>query len=145
MAKIKKEEVVEEIMDEEVVDEVNIVEEEYGSVFNSDGEELLFPEGPTLNKIEEWKSRYKDIYFTEFDEDVFIWHCLSRKEYKDIMKVQGADSYYKEERVCEKCIIWPVSYNFSNMASGKAGIPTFLSEQIMDKSGFSARASAIKL
>ena len=100
MAKIKKEEVVEEIMDEEVVDEVNIVEEEYGSVFNSDGEELLFPEGPTLNKIEEWKSRYKDIYFTEFDEDVFIWHCLSRKEYKDIMKVQGADSYYKEERVC---------------------------------------------
>lgn len=120
-------------------------EEMFGPIYNEKGEELLFENGPTVNEIEEWKSRFKDIYFTEFEDEVIIWRCIMRSEYKDIQKIQGADSYYKEERLCEACVLFPKNYNFQAMRAGKAGIPSFISEQILEKSGFAARAAAIKL
>lgn len=110
------------------------------------GEELLFPGGPALSQVEEWKSRYRDeVYLTEFEEEVFLWRPITRKEYKQVMKVQNADSFYKEERICEACILYPQQYNFMQMTAGKAGIPTLLAELIMEKSGFQAKTGAMKL
>lgn len=114
-------------------------------MFDSEGNELLFPDGPTLAKIEEWKSLHGDIYLTEFDEDIFVWRSLRRKEYKEVMKINGADQYYKEERVVDKVMLYPENYNFISMSSGKAGIPTLLSELVMEKSGFQAKTGAMKL
>ena len=110
------------------------------------GEELLFPGGPALTQVEEWKSRFKEeVYLTEFEEEVFLWRPITRKEYKQVMKVQNADSFYKEERICEACILYPKGYNFMAMTAGKAGIPTLLAELIMEKSGFQAKTGAMKL
>jgi hypothetical protein len=110
------------------------------------GEELLFPGGPALAQVEEWKSRFKEeVYLTEFEEEIFLWRPISRKEYKQVMKVQNADSFYKEERICEACILYPQNYNFMAMTAGKAGIPTLLAELIMEKSGFQAKTGAMKL
>lgn len=137
-----------EVMEEmELTSEEEIQEaaEELEIPTNEKGEELLYPGGPTIEAIEQWKSQFKDVYFTEFEEEVFIWRCLSRKEYKEIMGIQGADNFYKEERICEKCVLWPKDYGFIQMKAGKAGIPTFLGEQVMDKSGFAARTAALKL
>jgi hypothetical protein len=131
-----------ELMEEEVV------EEEFGEnelMFDGDGNELLFPGGPALTKIEEWKSLHGDVYLTEFDEDVYLWRSLRRKEYKDIMKINGADQYYKEERIVDKVMLYPENYNFISMTNGKAGVPTLLSELVMEKSGFSAKTGAVKL
>ena len=152
MAAKKKQEV--EVQEVEQVEEVTEeVEQEETTVpvpdsdlYDADGNELLFPDGPTLNKIEEWKSLHGgEVYLTEFDEDVFLWRPIRRKEYKDIMKVQQADSYYKEERMCEKCVLYPENYNFMAMTQGKAGIPTLLAELIMEKSGFQAKTGAMRL
>lgn len=144
--KVKAAQVEEEIVmqEEEILEDVVTEEVEEEASFNSD-EEFLFPDGPTLNQVEEWKSLYKEIYATEFDEDIFIWRTLSRKEYKDIFKIQQADAFYREERICEKCILWPESYNFIAMSGGKAGIPSLLAEQIMDKSGFVAKTGAMRI
>ncbi len=103
-----------------------------------DGETLLFESGPTLNKVEEWRSLYGQVYATEFDDEVYIWRTLKRVEYKEILKIKGADALFREERICQKCVVWPEAYDFVDMASGKAGTPSILAEQIMDKSGFSA-------
>lgn len=109
-------------------------------------EELLFEGGPTIAQVEEWKRLYGAIYMTEFDDgEVFIWRPLNRKEFKEIMKIDGADSLYREERVCEKCIIWPENYDFMSMSLGKAGVPTMISEQIMEKSGFAAKTGPVQL
>ncbi len=109
-------------------------------------QELLFEDGPTIAQVEEWKGRFGNIYLTEFEDgDTFVWRALKRKEFKEIMKAEGADSLYREERVSERCVIWPEKYDFVAMTHGKAGVPTFLSEQIMDKSGFSAKVGAIAL
>lgn len=111
-----------------------------------DGEELLFPNGPSVPQVEEWKSRFGDeIYLTEFEEEIFLWRPITRKEYKQVMKVPNADSFYKEERICEAVILFPQNYNFMTMTQGKAGIPTLLAELVMEKSGFQAKTGAMKL
>lgn len=111
-----------------------------------DGEELLFPNGPSVAQVEEWKSRFGDeVYLTEFEEEIFLWRPITRKEYKQVMKVQNADSFYKEERICDAVILYPQGYNFMQMSSGKAGIPTLLAELVMEKSGFQAKTGAMKL
>lgn len=108
-------------------------------------EELLFDDGPPMKKIAEWKSLYGDIYMTEVDTDIFIWRPITRTEYKEILKVKNADALYREERMCDKCVLWPEDYNFLVMGSGKAGIPSLLSEQIIEKSGFVASDTSKKL
>lgn len=142
-----------EAMEEQVVEE-EIIEDDMGdegfgvdpqSFYDNDGDEVLFPEGPKMTKVEEWKSRFGAVYLTEFDEEVFLWRTLTRKEYKDVMKVQQADTYYKEERICDRCILWPEEYNFVKMTHGKAGVPSLISEQIMDKSGFTAKVGAVRI
>jgi hypothetical protein len=115
------------------------------SFYDNDGDEVLFPDGPKMNLVEEWKSKYGAVYLTEFDEEVFLWRTLTRKEYKEVMKVMQADTYYKEERICDKCILYPEGYNFLKMTHGKAGIPSLLAEQIMDKSGFTAKVGAVRV
>lgn len=127
---------------EEVLEDDDILAE---NLIGPDGKELLFPDGPNLEEVEEWKSRYGEVYLTEFEEDVFIWRSLTRKEYKEIMKIERADNYYKEERICDKVVIWPEGYNFLQMAQGKAGIPTLIAELVMEKSGFQAKTGALRL
>jgi hypothetical protein len=128
---------------EELSVETTEVEED---MYGDDGKELLFPGGPALDRVEEWKSLHQgEVYLTEFEEEVFLWRPIKRKEYKEIMKVQNADNYYKEERICEKCVMYPEEYNFMAMTSGKAGIPTLLAELVMEKSGFQAKTGALKV
>ncbi len=143
--KIATDEIIEDVV-EETLPEQPAQEIEADEVDVEDGNQTIFPNGPTYNKVEEWKSLYKEIYLTEFDDDlIFVWRPLLRKEYKEIMKIESADQFYREERVCERCVLWPEGYSFMAMGSGRAGIPTFLSEQIIAKSGFEAQTTALKL
>ena len=138
---VEEEVVAQEVQEEEVQGE-ELAEELVGP----NGEELLFPDGPAVAQVEEWKSRFNDeVYLTEFDEEIFIWRPITRKEYKSVMKIQNADSFYKEERICEAVVLYPEQYNFMQMTAGKAGIPTLLSELVMEKSGFQAKTGAMKL
>jgi hypothetical protein len=125
------------------VEETEVMEE---NITEAENDTILFEGGPTMKTVEEWKQLYGQIYMTEVtDEDVFIWRVLNRREFKEIMKLENADAMYREERICEKCILWPEGYIFTKMADGKAGVPTVLSEQVMDKSGFQAKSGAIPL
>ncbi|HLO11243.1 MAG TPA: tail chaperonin [Pseudoneobacillus sp.] len=132
-------------MDEELRQEGNIEVNDNPDT-EQDGDKEIYEGGPTFNQLEAWKSQFKAIYLTEFDdENVFIWRALNRKEYKDVMKIDNADQFYKEERICEKCVLWPQNFGFLAMSGGKAGIPSYIAEQIMDKSGFVAKTGALKL
>jgi hypothetical protein len=132
-------------MDEELRQEGNIEVNDNPDT-EQDGDKEIYEGGPTFNQLEAWKSQFKAIYLTEFDdENVFIWRALNRKEYKDVMKIDNADQFYKEERICEKCVLWPQNFSFLAMSGGKAGIPSYIAEQIMDKSGFVAKTGALKL
>ena len=106
----------------------------------------IFPGGPTKEQLENWKAEYNDkIFMSEFGDKAFIWRPLTRFEYKSILKLQNADALFREERICETCILWPQNYNYDDMAEGEAGIPSLMAEQIMDASGFSSSGAAKKL
>jgi hypothetical protein len=138
MARVKK-----DVIDEIVEQAANQMEEEL-EVNVEDNE--LYPGGPTEKIVEGWKEQYGQVYMTETDDgEYFIWRTLARKEFKDIMKVDGADAMYREERMSELCVLWPSDYDFSAITDGKAGIPTILAEQIMERSGFSPRSGPIAL
>lgn len=109
-------------------------------------ERKIFPGGPTRQQLEDWKAEYNDkIYMSEFEDKAFIWRPLTRFEYKSILKLQNADALFREERICETCVLWPEDYKYDDMADGEAGIPSLLAEQIMDASGFTASSEAKKL
>ena len=82
---------------------------------------------------------------TKLAEDARKEDQARRKEYKDIAKIPNADQFYKEERICDKSILFPSNYGAMNMSVGKAGIPTLLSELILEKSGFVAKTGAMRL
>lgn len=122
-------------------EEVKVIDEITETV-----DEELFPGGPMVSKIDEWKNLYGQVYMTELDDDdTFIWRVLSRREFKEVMKLEEVDALYREEKVCEHCIIWPENYSFNEINGGKAGVPTVLSEQIMEKSGFAPKTGPILL
>jgi hypothetical protein len=136
-----------EIEETQALEVPSIPEETFADPNVPIGEEEIFPGGPTHDQLEEWKSQFNgEIYMTEFDADeVFIWRPIRRKEYKDIAKIPNADQFYKEERIVTTCILYPKSFSAANMSFGKAGIPTLLSELIMEKSGFVAQTGSMKL
>lgn len=109
--------------------------------------DLIFPEGPTLGQVEEWKSLYEDqVFMTDFENnDIFIWRPIRRSEYKKIFKVEGADAHYKEESISATCLLWPTNKGALLRSHGKAGIATILSELIMEKSGYNPNTTSIKL
>lgn len=112
----------------------------------SDLKDELFPGGPTYEQIEAWKEQYGDVYMTEYDDnEVYIWRTLTRAEYKQVMAMTNLSPAAREEKICHIAVLYPSNFNELAQARGKAGVPTVLAEQIMEKSGFLPTEEARKL
>jgi len=96
----------------------------------------VFPGGPTWADVAEWKSQYGEIYSLSISGQTYIFRLLTRMEYKNIMRARQNDPYFREEKVCETCVLWPKDFRGAVLASAPAGVPTILADQIMEKSGF---------
>lgn len=133
---------------DETVEEVPEVEDHETEEEEMDhlGTDEIFPFGPTYDQLEDWKARFdNDIYMSDFNNEIFIWRPIRRKEYRDIQRVEGVkDEYYMEEAMCRTCILFPEDYAMHKITFGKAGVPTTLSQLIMERSGF-MRPSTLKL
>lgn len=101
--------------------------------------------GPTRMEVEEWKERYGGIYFVPFEGDPFVFRVLTRPEYREIIRDQTLTALDREEMFTEKCVLFPRNFTVEKMLKSRAGIPSLLSEMIMDKSGFVAQSAPIKL
>lgn len=128
----------EEIKEEDQVIEDEKVHKDMEEEASFDGQDRIFEGGPTYDQLQQWKSLYSnEVFVTEFGEDVIIFRPIRRREYRDIYEVEGDPSnYYIEEQVCRKSILWPENYADQKMTFGKAGIPSTLSQMIMERSGF---------
>lgn len=105
----------------------------------------IFPGGPTEQEVELLKQKTGgEVFMTRILETYFIWRPLKRKEYRDIMALPGADAYYREEAICQKCVLWPEDAN-TIIRHGNAGLATILSETISSESGFTNDVQSIKL
>jgi hypothetical protein len=152
--------------DEETIEELNLeevatsevplmIEEELDddlgpqSVEDLDDAEEIWDNGPTAGMIKSWKALHGDVYVTSltFDKHV-VWRTLARNEYKQLVKkmeqlVQAGQlstaeaNLWNEEAITEICLLFP-DYTKVSMAEDMAGIPSLLSQEILEASGFVA-------
>ena len=75
---------------------------------------------------------YHSLYTYQFDDQVFIYRPVGRKEYKNLYLNDQWDDVTKEDRLCQLCVLYPEDYDFENC--DEAGLPTALAEQIIKNS-----------
>ncbi len=100
--------------------------------------EPLFPDGPPIGQVELWKKQYdkEKIFHTQIIDKHFIFRTLNRFEYKQIVALENIDALYREEIICNTCVLWPLHYDFKTMAAEDSGYPSTLAQIIMENSGF---------
>lgn len=122
-------------MNQEEYDYENSLMEE-SKVTNDDP--ILFPGGPTKSQVDSWKNKYKGagVYIVDVCDNLFVIRTLNRFEYKQIIRQPQLDASQREEVICETTVLFPENYTWKEMAKKDAGIPSTLSQIIMQKSGF---------
>jgi len=107
---------------------------------------LGIPNGPTQEQVDEWKAKFGDIYVATFGDEKYVYRPLKRFEYKQILQVGQTpeNRTYAEEKVAEKCIIWP-KIEVEKISTLKAGTISTLTELVMAVSNFGITEEPIKL
>lgn len=106
----------------------------------------IFEDGPTRREIEDWKVKHKSaIYFTPFEDEIFVWRPLEREEYKRLIEQKQLTTMDREEEMTIICTLFPRNLTKESLQKGKAGVPSIISEMIMQKSAFVAQSAPIKL
>lgn len=116
-----------------------------------DPAEELWPSGPTVGQVQEWKEQYGEgnIYVTSLTADKHVlWRTLSRLEYKMHAKDMEQKSQqgmlspidlnlYNEEAIAETCILFP-QFSREDISRDLAGLPSIIAQEVMEASGFVA-------
>ena len=123
--------------------------EETKSVEDLDDAQEIWEGGPTAGMIKEWKQMHGEVYVTSlsFDKHI-VWRVLNRLEYKNLVKkmeqlVQAGQlssaeaNMWNEEAISELCMLYP-QYDKSNMGGVMAGVPSLISQEVLEASGFVA-------
>ena len=118
-----------EIQHEAVPEEPYFIDEEAVPVFEG---------GPAIGQVDLWKKQYtkEKVMHTQILDRHFVFRTLNRFEYKQIVAIQNIDALYREEIICNTCVLWPMNYNFKAMAEEDSGYPSTLAQIIMENSGF---------
>jgi len=105
-------------------------------------DEILFSGGPAKSELESWKKQFEsqglEIWIVDDlpTGQIFIYRDINRYEYKAIMATPNTDALMREELICEQCVLFPWEYSYAEMANGKAGIVSVVSQHILGTSGF---------
>ena len=107
----------------------------------------LFPGGPTKAQIDAWKEQHGDVFVTEVADGKYVlWRTLRRAEYRNLVAemedhvARGASNaeatMNNEEAMTQLCMLWPQNVSAQALAADLAGVPSIVSQQIMEASGF---------
>jgi hypothetical protein len=146
---------IEETMTETPVEEVPDIDfdddEDAITIESLPPDSLLWENGPTAGEVVEWKKQYGEVYITNVTlEKHVVWRTLKRSEYKHIVRhiedtltegkiSQTEANMMSEELTCQVCILFP-HYGIKDFDGELAGLPSILSQQINEASGFSTIA-----
>lgn len=109
----------------------------------------LWPSGPSAGQVKYWKSLHRDAYVTSVTADQhFVWRPLARSEYVKLVKsladlATNAEfskkdiEFLNEELITQVCLLFPTPTEF-DFRNGPAGLPSLLSQEILEASGFKA-------
>ncbi len=115
----------------------------------ADPNDHLWEGGPTVGEAVAYKQEHGEIYVTTVTMEKFIlWKTMLRHEYAKVVRTieqlnaQGELSptelnMIQEELICELCFLHPKMAG-DDFQKELAGIPSLLSQQILESSGFTA-------
>lgn len=85
-----------------------------------------------MERIEELQSKYRTVYWTHIQGQIYIYKPLGRRDYKEISDSEMHD-IDKEDEVCKRCLLFPEEkeIDFDNC---EAGFVTQLFKKIMENS-----------
>ena len=89
----------------------------------------------TPELIKELKNTYKKLYKTTLEGDVYIWHKLSRQDYKKLMKDyeevdnQSERLWAREEEACRLSVVYPCKEVLEEAMNNTAGMATMLTKK----------------
>lgn len=106
--------------------------------FDMGNTEPIFEDGPSIAQVNLWKKQFskEKVMHTKILDRDFVFRTLNRFEYKQIVAIENIDALYREELICQTCVLWPIAYNFQKMAEEDSGYPSTLAQIIMENSGF---------
>jgi len=112
-------------------------------------DQVIFDNGPTAGSVKAWKKTHGEVYVTSisFDKHI-VWRVLTRLEYKQLVKkmeqlvaagqLSNAEAnMWNEEAIAELCILFP-SYDKNSLTGEMAGLPSLISQEVLEASGFVA-------
>ena len=82
--------------------------------------------------IESLKKEYRNIYLYQFGDEVFIYHSVGRRQYKELLQNDKFNAQDREEQLCKLCVVYPENYDYENCEN--AGLLTRLAEEIINNS-----------
>jgi hypothetical protein len=107
---------------------------------------LNIENGPTQEQINEWKSKFGEVYVATFSPaEKYVYRPLRRLEYKQILQLGQADNKtFAEEKVAQMCIVWP-DIDPTKLATLKAGTISTVVDLVMAASNFGVTEEPVKL
>lgn len=146
-----EDEEAETLEDETAVKEDTSLDDESDSIAIEDmpDDADLWIGGPKILDVKNWKQQFENVYVTSITYDKHVvWRTMNRAEYKAHIRnmeklmesgqlSQAAAGLYNEEAIAELCILYP-QYDRKNSAGEMAGVPSIISQEVMEASGFTA-------
>jgi hypothetical protein len=126
-------------------------EQNDGETIELGPESELWPEGPTMAMIDQWKDQFGagNIYVTALTPEVnVVWRTITRFEYRRLIKnmeqatstgqmTSAEANLNNEEQMLEICALFP-KFSRQDLSGQLAGLPSLISQEIMQASGFEA-------
>lgn len=136
------------------VDDVNEDDEELKEsidrVMNNMRERMGYPlpldKFVDRQQIDAWKQEFGEIYRTDLNGQVYIWHKLRRKDYIDIMSnaefsnIENSEVkvFLRQEEILRRGALFPSGKELDYIIENNAGVAANISDEIMLASGFRA-------
>ena len=120
------------------------------TVEDLDDAEVIWPGGPTAGQIKLWKRQHGDVYVTSLTSDRhIIWRPITRLEYRELVAMmetlvsngelsKAQANMWNEEAITRACLLYP-NYSGLELSNEIAGLPSLLSQEILEASGFVAK------
>ena len=97
-------------------------------------------------QIDAWKQEFGEIYRTDLNGQVYIWHKLRRKDYIDVMSnaefsnIENSEVkvFLRQEEILRRGALFPTGKELDYIIENNAGVAANISDEIMLASGFRA-------
>lgn len=133
---------------EEVKEEDEQLQESVNKVMDKMRKDLGYPMNidnlVDKKQLDSWKREFGEIYRTDLNDQVYIWHKLRRKDYIEVMSDESLNTiengdlrvFMRQEKILRKGVLYPSGEELEYLIDNNAGVAGNISDEIMLASGF---------